>query len=218
MILIGQYDSPFVRRVAIALYHYGVPFERQVLSVFRDFDEMIRLNPLGKVPSLVLDDGETLFDSRTIIEYLDSIAPDSRRLAPVAEPDRRRVLKIETIGIGLAEKTYERGLEFSRRAPGTSDPKWRDRLETQIESACRWLEGHSPSPWLFGASFTRADLATAVAMQYLERVVPELNSVKRFPKLHTHRQHCEALESFAKVHDARDEALASGWRPATGSA
>ena len=217
MILVGQYDSPFVRRVAIALHHYGMPFERRVLSVFKDFDEMIGINPLGKVPSLVLDDGETLFDSRTIIEYLDTVAPASKRLAPVEEPERRRVLKIETIGIGLAEKTYERGLEFSRRAAGTSDPKWRGRLERQIESACLWLEDLSPSPWLFGNAFTRADLAVAVAMQYLERVVPEHKSVKRYPKLHKHRQHCEALESFAKVHDARNEALASGWRPEASS-
>jgi len=218
MILVGQYDSPFVRRVAIALHHYGMPFERRVLSVFKDFDEMITINPLGKVPSLILDDGETLFDSRTIIEYLDAIATTSKQLVPTMEPDRRKVLKIETIGVGLAEKTYERGLEYSRRAPGASDPKWRDRLELQIGSACHWLESHSLSPWLYGDTFTRADLAVAVAMQYLERVVPEIESVRQFPKIHELRQRCEALEAFTMVHDARVEALASGWRPEATSA
>lgn len=150
MILIGQYDSPFVRRVAIALNHYGLTFERRVLSVFMDFDEMLVLNPLGKVPSLVLDDGETLFESRAIIDYLESIAPEAKRLAPLEEPDRRRVLKVEAIGIGLAEKIYERGIERSRRSPGTSDPKWCERLERQILSATGWLEGAArhcpPSP------------------------------------------------------------------------
>ncbi|WP_422366086.1 glutathione S-transferase family protein [Pelagibius sp.] len=213
MILVGQFDSPFVRRVAIALHHYGIPFERRVLSVFKDFDAMLNVNPLGKVPSLVLDDDETLFDSRAIIDYLDGIADPALRLAPTEEPQRRQVLKIEVVGIGLAEKVYERGLEYSRRAPGSSDPDWRARLETQIRSACGWLENLTPSPWLFGETFTRADLAVAVAMQYLERVVPELDSSNAFPRLQAHRRHCEALAAFAAVQDSTDEARASGWRP-----
>src|SRR5262249_57239123 len=79
MILIGQYDSPFVRRVAVTLHCYDLPFERRVLSVFTDFDAMLTINPLGKVPVLQLDDGERLFDSRAILDYLDSlVAPDRR--------------------------------------------------------------------------------------------------------------------------------------------
>lgn len=215
MILVGQFDSPFVRRVAIALHHYDTPFERRVLSVFKDFDAMLSVNPLGKVPSLVLDDGETLFDSRAIIDYLDGIADPAFRLAPTEEPQRRQVLKVEVVGIGLAEKVYERGLEYSRRAPGTSDPDWRARLETQIRSTCDWLENLSPSPWFYGETFTRADLAVAVAMQYLERVVPELDSINAFTRLQAHRQRCEALAAFAAVQDSTDEASASGWRPET---
>ncbi len=215
MILVGQYDSPFVRRVAIALNHFGQPFERRVLSVFRDFEAMLAVNPLGKVPCLILDDGETLFDSRTIIDYLDSSAPPETRLAPMEEPHRRRVLKIETVGIGLAEKVYERGLEYSRRAPGTSDPAWRSRLEQQIASACAWLEEQAGDDWLYGERFTRADLAAAVAMQYLERVVPELESVAGYPRLHAQRLRCETLDCFARIPDARQEALASGWKPSS---
>jgi len=216
MILVGQYDSPFVRRVAVALHHYGLRFERRVLSVFKDFDAMLDVNPLGKVPSLVLDDGEVLFDSRAIIDYLDGSATADKRLAPVEEPHRRRVLKIEVVGIGLAEKVYERGLEYSRRAPGTSDPAWRARLERQIVSATNWLETQAPAPWFHGPAFSRADLAVAVAMQYLARVVPELDRADTLPNLHAHRARCETLEAFAAVRDARNEALASGWRPESG--
>ena len=216
MILVGQYDSPFVRRVAIALHHFQLPFERRVLSVFRDFEAMLEVNPLGKVPSLVLDDGETLFDSRAIIDYLDAIALAEQRLAPQEEPHRRRVLKLEVVGITLAEKVYERGIERNRRAPGTSDPVWCERLETQIRSACKWLEERTGDGWLYGDQFSRADLAVAVALQYLERVVPEIESVTRYPRLQAHRLRCEALTPFALVQDARQEALASGWRPAEG--
>lgn len=218
MILVGQFDSPFVRRVAIAMHHYGMAFERRVLSVFKDFDEMLAVNPLGKVPSLILDDGETLFDSRAIIDYLDGVAPSDRRLAPLDEPHRRRVLRIEAVGLGLAEKVYERGLEYSRRSPGTSDPKWRARLERQIASAATWLEAIAPSPWFYGEVFSRADLTVAVAMQYLARVVPELIRPEIYPHLLCHRGRCETLDAFTVVGDARNEALASGWRPEDKSA
>ncbi|MDX8355638.1 glutathione S-transferase family protein [Cognatiyoonia sp. IB215182] len=215
MILVGQFDSPFVRRVAIALHHYGHPFERRVLSVFKDFDEMLAINPMGKVPSLILDDGETLFDSRAIIEYLDETAPAERRLAPYQQPERRRVLQIEVVGVTLAEKIYERGIEHNRRAPGTSDPIWRRRLEQQIGSTCEWLEDRLSGDWFFEEGFSRADLAVAVAMQYLERVLPMLESTVRYPRLHAHRLCCESREAFAAVRDARDEALGSGWTPET---
>ena len=181
--------------------------------MFRDFDEMLSVNPLGKVPSLVLDDGETLFESRAIIDYLEGIAPEAKRLAPLEEPDRRRVLKVEAVGIGLAEKIYERGIERSRRSPGTSDPKWCERLERQILSATGWLEARTPSPWFCGPAFTRADLAVVVAMQYLARVLPDFYDAERLPALHEHRAHCEALTAFAAVRDSPEEAAASGWTP-----
>lgn len=213
MILVGQYDSPFVRRVAIALHHYEMPFERHVLSVFKDLDDMLAVNPLGKVPSLILDDGETLFESRAIIDYLEGVAPPERRLAPTEEPDRRRVLKLEAVGIGLAEKVYERGIEVGRRSPGKRDPAWQARLERQIVSAADWLEAQRPTPWFHGGAFSRADLAVAVAMQYLARVVPALDDPQARPALRAHRVRCEALPAFAEVEDSKEEALASGWRP-----
>lgn len=207
MILVGQYDSPFVRRVAIALHHYGLPFERRVLSVFRDFDALLAIHPAGKVPALIMD-GETLVDSRAIIDILDGEAPAGRRLAPPPGPARRRVLTIEAVGITLAEKVYERGIERTRRAPGTSDPAWCARLDRQVAAIGEWLEARLEADW-FQGPFTRADLAVAVAVQYRDRVLPD---APRPPRLDAHRRRCEALEAFARVPDARDEALASGWR------
>ena len=90
MILVGQYDSPFVRRVAVTMNVYAMAFERQVLSVFSHFDAMLAINPLGKVPVLQLDDGERLYDSRAILDCLDGLVPADRRMVPVDEPDRRQ--------------------------------------------------------------------------------------------------------------------------------
>src|SRR5262249_6630912 len=149
MILIGQYDSPFVRRVGVTLHCYDIPFERSVRSVFTDFEDMLTINPLGKVPVLQLDDGERLFDSRAILDYLDSLIAPDRRLAPPNEPARRAVLRIDAVATGLAEKLYERGYEFARRDPTKRDLAIVARVERQIDSALSWLETLAPSPWLF---------------------------------------------------------------------
>ena len=89
MILIGQYDSPFVRRVGIALTLYGLPFEHKPWSTFGDAEKIRPYNPLTRVPTLVLDDGEVLIESHSILDYVDTLVPAERRMFPVAEPARR---------------------------------------------------------------------------------------------------------------------------------
>ena len=79
MILIGQYDSPFVRRVAIALRLYGLPFEQRPWSTFGDADKLARYNPLRRVPTLVLDDGEVLIESGAMLDHLDELVGPVRR-------------------------------------------------------------------------------------------------------------------------------------------
>ncbi len=213
MILVGQYDSPFVRRVAVALHHYGTAFERQVLSVFQDFDAMLSVNPLGKVPTLILSDGEQLYDSRAIIEYLEGIAPAGRGLTPSDADPYRAMLRIEAVGLGLAEKTYERGIEFSRRSPGTQDPAWVARLERQIGSALEWLEALPQAAWLAGDRMTRADLAVTVAATYVREKLPQLYDSVEFPRLEARRRKCEALAPFAAAAYSAAESLATGGRP-----
>ena len=215
MILVGQYDSPFVRRVAIALNHYGLPFERRVLSVFQDFDALLPVNPLGKVPVLILDAGNPLYDSRAILEYLETAAPPDRRLSPAGDGARREMLRIEAVGIGLAEKLYERGIEFARRSPGTQDPAWIERLERQIDSALLWLEARASGPWLVGDGMTRADLAVVVAVTHAVMKLPQLFDPVRLPGLAAHRQACEALPAFTAAAYSAAEASATGWRPET---
>lgn len=213
MILYGQYDSPFVRRAAVALHHYGFDFEREVLSVFQDFDIMLTVNPLGKVPAMKLDNGEMIYDSRAIIEYFDGIADPDRRLTPGLENDalRRTMFRIEAVGIGLAEKTYERGIEFSRRAPGKHDPDWIARLERQILTALAWIEDNVRSEWLVGDRMTRADLAVVMASTYLSEKLPDLYDRQRFSKLENHRNRCESLAPFRAAAYSAVEAGATGW-------
>src|SRR3546814_8641473 len=105
MILVGQFDSPFVRRVAISLRVLGFTYEHDKRSVFGDFDSMRRTNPLGRIPSLVLDaqdgkEGTVLIDSAAILDWLDEKVGPERALIPPAGPARQRALQILALATG----------------------------------------------------------------------------------------------------------------------
>ena len=104
MILIGQFDSPYVRRVGIALKLYGLEFEHRPWSTFGEADKIRAFNPLLRVPTLVLPDGDVLIESHAILDYLDSRVPVEKRLYPVAEPDRHRAIKVAALATGFADK------------------------------------------------------------------------------------------------------------------
>src|ERR687897_3925329 len=104
MILVGQYDSPYVRRVATSLRVLGFAYEHDTRSVFADFDAMRQVNPLGRIPSLVLDDGEVLIDSPAILDWLDQTVRPERALLPPAGAERRRALRLIALPPGAIEK------------------------------------------------------------------------------------------------------------------
>ena len=103
MILIGQYDSPFVRRVGIALTLYGLPFEHKPWSTFGDAEQIRPYNPLTRVPTLVLDDGEVLIESHCILDHLDTLVAPERAMFPGTEPERRRVRMVAALATCLAD-------------------------------------------------------------------------------------------------------------------
>lgn len=111
MILVGQYDSPVTRRIAIALHHYGIRFTRDTRSIFGDAAAVGKISPLVRIPALVLDDGEVLIDSAAILDHLDEQAGEAA-LIPASGPVRRRVLQTTALAQGTLEKVaavvYER--------------------------------------------------------------------------------------------------------------
>jgi glutathione S-transferase len=214
-VLVGQYDSPFVRRVAVALHHYNMMFERRVLSTFADFDTMLTLGPIGKVPVFILENGEHLWDSRAILDFLHGQVSKEVSLLPPEEPRRRAVLRAEATALGLAEKAYERGVEFARKRPGAHDPDWTARLERQIASVLAWLEAQRPDPFFFASAITVADVTAAIACTYVHEKWPNLMPDGRYPMLERHRTACEALPSFRAAPYSAQEAAQTGWRPET---
>ncbi len=213
MRLVGQYDSPFVRRAAIALHHHGIAFERHVISTFAHLDENLTINPLGKVPTLILTDGTPVFDSRSIVEYLESNADADVRLTVPDKAGYVDMLQMEAVGIGLAEKTYERGIEFARRTPGTQDMAWVERLERQIGSSLAWLESRCRSGFLVSDRLSRADLAVATAATFVSEKQPQLYDRDQVRELERHRLFCESLPPFRAAAYSKSEATATGWRP-----
>src|ERR1700752_4095960 len=118
MFLIGQYDPPFVRPVAIALRLYGLKFDHKPWSTFGDAEKIAPYNPLRRVPTLVLDTGEALIERAAILDYLDETVGPERAMLPAKGAERRKQLRIIALATGLGDKAvsllYERVLRTER--------------------------------------------------------------------------------------------------------
>lgn len=198
MILTGQLDSPFVRRVAIAMHHYGLKFEHNVISAYGDFDELLALNPLGKVPALQLEDGSMLADSTLILDYLDRhIGPDEA-LLPADGNARNSLLAHMGVAVGLAEKAVEYRTETVRRPQDKIDCPRVARIQAQIAAALEWLEAKTPADgFVAGGEISHPDIASATALTFIITKNPEhLGEGGNYERLRAHRARCEALDAF----------------------
>jgi glutathione S-transferase len=200
MILIGQYDSPFVRRVAIALTLYGLAFEHRPWSVWGDADRLAKINPLRRVPTLVLDDGEALVESGAILDALDEMAGPERALLPRSGPVRRRGLRVCALSTGLADKAVSLLHEgLLHEAPSQA---WIDRCRAQIGEVLTALEhdrAASATGWWIGEAISHADIAAACALRFTREAHPGLVDAGRWPALAAHGYRCEALAPFAAI-------------------
>ncbi len=200
MILIGQYDSSFVRRVGIALTLYGLPFEHRPWSTFGDADAIRLFNPLTRVPTLVLDDGDALLESHVILDYLDSLMPVERRMFPVAEPARRRALKVAALATGLADKGVS--LFYETHFHGRTSDAWVARCRLQMAGVLDALEADRAdraTGYWFGEHIGHADIAVAVAIRHVMDAHPGLIDLPDYPALAAHASRLEALPVFRQV-------------------
>lgn len=199
MILVGRYLSPFVRRAAITLKLHGMPFEHQPLSTMTDMDAIKKLNPVGRVPVLVLDDGESLVDSAAILDHLDEVAGPARALVPPAGPERRRVLRLLAIAVGTMEKAVGYSYETKRRPAERQHQPWIDNLKSQVAGGLAALEAIDGQPWLAGAKMTQADVSAAVLVDFLKFQVPELLPAGSHPKLEALAARLGELPAFREA-------------------
>lgn len=190
--LIGHYDSPFVRRVGVSLHVLGIPFERQLLSVFGDADELRTYNPVGRVPALVLDDGEVLIDSAAILDHLDETIP-KRALMPASGKARRDALQTMVLATGINDKavavTYER-----RNRGDQADAGWIARCRSQQDASLAALEQRFAGDG--GQRLMQPEITVATALGYLRLRQPEALSAGRYPTLEALSARCEAHPAF----------------------
>jgi glutathione S-transferase len=200
VILIGQYDSPFVRRVAIAMRLYGIGYEHRPWSTFGDADKIAEFNPLRRVPTLVLDDGTALIESSAILAYLDELAGPAKALIPTSGRARRDALRVCALATGLGDKTVSLLYERVLRREGLQ--RWIDRCTVQISDVLDMLEkdraGRATAYW-FGASIGHADIAVACALRITREAHPTIYQDARWPALAAHAATCEALEPFQEI-------------------
>ncbi|MFM0322283.1 glutathione S-transferase family protein [Caballeronia glebae] len=200
MILIGQYDSPFVRRVAIALRLYDMAYEHRPWSTFSDAGKIAPFNPLCRVPTLVLDSGDTLIESAMILDYLDEEAGDARAMVPSGGPERRQALKICALATGLADKAV--ALVYERVLHKQKSQTWLDRCTGQVERVLNALEADRAAratPYWFGDAIGHADIAVACALRFAREAHPEIFTSTRWPTLIGHSDRCETLSVFKAI-------------------
>jgi glutathione S-transferase len=206
MLLIGQYDSPFVRRVGISLSWYGYDFEHRPHAVIRDADLIAVFNPLRKVPTLVLDDGTVLTESFVCLECIDEHAAGEhgesweQLLLPRRGPLRQEGLRLCGFAVGAMDKAvtliYERLLREQR-----SDA-WIARCARQLLDTFAYLDRERAARggfFLVGDRLSHADIALSCAFTLVSEALPDLLAPLELTALRAHAAYCESLPEFEKI-------------------
>lgn len=192
-----MFDSPFVRRVAISMKLLGIAFEHANWSVGKDFQRIREYNPLGRVPTLVLDSGEALIESAAILDYLDELVGPERALLPRMGIQRRDALRLMAIAIGAAEKGVAQVYERAFRPEEKRHQPWVDRCRTQMLGALTELEKASIArndQWLLTEKMMQVDITIACVFTFLQDAA-KLDA-SAFPSLLALVTCCEALPEF----------------------
>jgi glutathione S-transferase len=202
MKLIGMFDSPFVRRVAVSLNLLGVPFEHRNWSVGKDFELIRQFNPLGRVPVLVLPDGEALIDSSSILDFIDESVGPERALLPRSGRQRREALRILAVALGAAEKGVLQLYEVLFRPEDKRHDAWVERCRSQMHGALAELDRTvqaATGEWLIGDRMTQADITAACVFSFLSDALDVGQSWVIYPGLTALSARCEELPQFGEV-------------------
>ncbi len=199
MILIGQYDSPFVRRVGIALSLYDMPYIHRPWSTFGDGAKIEPYNPLRRVPTLILDDGGVVIESSFILDYLDETQGEDALIAR-SGPLRRKALYYIALTVGFSDKCV--ALFYEKVLHKVTSDIWLDRLNTQIPAVLDVLEAiraRIATTWLLGERMGHADIALGCALRHARDAHGDAIDWTRWPALAFHGASCEALDVFRTI-------------------
>jgi glutathione S-transferase len=184
MKLIGSLASPYVRKVRIVMAEKKLDYQFELEDVWTS-DAIMKSNPLGKVPVLVMEGGEAVFDSRVIVEYIDTRSPVGK-LIPETGRERTEVRTWEALGDGLQDAAILARLEqtWAGRSEGQRSAAWVSRQMDKVHACLAAMsQGLGDKAWCSGTHFTLADIATGCALGYLDFRFPHIDWRGSYPNL-----------------------------------
>jgi glutathione S-transferase len=184
MKLIGSLASPYVRKVRIVMAEKKLDYQFELEDVWTS-DAIMKSNPLGKVPVLVMEGGEAVFDSRVIVEYIDTRSPVGK-LIPETGRERTEVRTWEAVGDGLQDAAILARLEqtWAGRSEGQRSAAWVSRQMDKVHACLAAMsQGLGEKAWCSGNHFTLADIATGCALGYLDFRFPHIDWRGSHPNL-----------------------------------
>ena len=183
MKLIGSVTSPYVRKVRVVMADKKLDFSFEQQNVWGPETTIQEVNPLGKVPCLIMEDGSTLYDSRVIAEYLDTISPVCKLLPPNGR-DRAEVKLWEALADGVIEAAVLVFVERRDRAPELQSAKWIERQLGKMHAGLHEMSAKlGDSAWCMGIHYTLADVAVGCALGWLALRFPEIGWRGDYPNL-----------------------------------
>jgi glutathione S-transferase len=199
MKIIGSLTSPYVRKVRIVFLEKKVDIDLTLENVWADDTTIAVNNPLGKIPCLVLDDGENIYDSRVIAEYADTLSPVSQ-LIPSNSRERASVKTWEALADGIVDASILARLEASWRPLEEQSPAWISRQMSKIDISLRQMSLQlAENHWCHGKQITLADIAVGCALGYLLLRFPALTWQAQYPNLDALYQRLMGRPSFTET-------------------
>ena len=182
MKLIGSLTSPYARKVRIVLAEKKIDYEFEVDSPWAVDTRVASVNPLGKVPVLILDDSTVLFDSRVIVEYIDSVAPNNK-LMPESNRERAEVKRWCAVADGICDAAALIFLE-SKRPQAQQNAEWIARQHDKIARSIEYMAAQlGEGNWCMGTHFSLSDVGAGCALGYINFRFPEIDWASKYPNL-----------------------------------
>ena len=199
MKLIGSLTSPYVRKVRIVFLEKKVDIDLELENVWAADTKIALNNPLSKIPCLILDDGEAIYDSRVIAEYADTLSPVSK-LIPAGSRERAAVKTWEALADGVEDAGILARLEATFHPPEQQSAGWLDRQTGKIDSGLAQMSRQlGENAWCHGSQMTLADIAVGCALGYMLFRFPHIAWQAQYPNLDALYQKLMQRPSFAET-------------------
>jgi glutathione S-transferase len=194
--LIASLTSPYVRKVRVVMMEKRIECHMDLEDVWSPHTTIASANPLGKVPCLIMEDGGAVFDSRVIVEYIDTISPVAR-LIPSEGRQRVEVRTWEALADGVLDAAVGVRLEQTQRDPAHVSQKWIDRQMAKVHAGVAAMSrGLGDKAWCNGHGYSLADIAVGCALGYLDFRFAQIDWRTPYPQLARHFEKLSARQSF----------------------